>query len=743
MTSDKLIMFKEESEEVTQTKIDERLKILTVDDDASFRHSMSFALSNLKVFGKHLHLIQARSFAEASKLLAEHPDIAIALVDVVMETDDAGLRLVKAVREILGNAEMRIILVTGQPGMAPMVDMMSGYDINDYWAKADLSHDRLQTILTANARSFEQIREIARAKRGLQCIAEASGALYSARNLADISTKMLDQLAKLLDVSPQGIVCAKNQKKSSAQASTVITSASKAYSSSVGKTLSDLSEPKVAALLIKCLTDRESYFHSDYTCLYFSGELGGSDYAVYLATGRTLDSTEMELLRVFNANICGGLVNVALVSQLDKIAYEDELLKMPNRNSLLRSLDFMLASSYRASYQLLLVDIDNFSGINTVLGPNQGDEVLFYVASKLRALLDPAVIIARIRGDVFAVLGYCDLFNHADIVELFQGGRTDGGKCHTVNISTLLLTLDQVSGSALDVLTRAGIALKAAKLKGIKQHVIYSPHNNLDEEYRFNLLQQLQSCLSNGGISIMLQPQASLATGTLNGVEVLARWQLPDGHYVPPNEFIPLAETTGLIVSLGEQILTHACEAAGILAANGHTGLRVSINLSAVQLEHENTLPLILELVENNHLKPEQLEFEVTETVTMQNYSIASKFLDELRKRKFHIAIDDFGTGFSSLAYLGKFPADRLKIDKSFVDNVTTSNSAAAIARAVIQLGRQFNMNVIAEGVETLAQSDWLRSNGCDDLQGYLLAKPLPLADLLTWLNHYEPVVDR
>lgn len=186
------------------------VKILTVDDDSNFQRSTAFALSTLKVLDCKIELSQAFSYAEACQVLTKENDFAIALVDVVMETEDAGLRLVRAIREVLGNEKIRIILLTGQPGMAPIFDVMRDYDINDYWTKSELSADRLQTILTTNLRSYQQISSIANAKRGLQLIAESSGALYTSRNIKELSGKMLRQLSQLLNLPHGGIVCVKS-----------------------------------------------------------------------------------------------------------------------------------------------------------------------------------------------------------------------------------------------------------------------------------------------------------------------------------------------------------------------------------------------------------------------------------------------------------------------------------------------------------------------------------------------------
>lgn len=738
--SDDVIVFKDEILSSQESKTTKSLKIITVDDDVNFQRSIAFALSNIAVLGRKIELLQAFSFSEASQMLLENEDIMIAFFDVVMETDDAGLRLVKSVREVLGNAELRIVLVTGQPGTAPMHMVMYDYDINDYWTKSELTSDRLYTILTTNLRSGEQIRDLARAKRGLQLIAESSGALYSSRSVKMLSIKMLDELAKLLGIPSGGIVCVKSSLSNHEnKPEVVIVGASGAYRSSIGKKLTELNCAGVSTQLQQSLKNRESFYEAHHTCLFFPDEMAGANYAVYLPTGRPLVPTETDLLRVFSTNICGGLFNVSLVSRLDKLAFEDELLQIPNRNSLLRALDDIICNENSGDFTLILLDIDGFSRINTVLGTVQGDAVLSDVASTLRAAFDKAVLVCRVKDDKFAVVGPKAVVKTEIIVGLFKSARVQQGVKIVVNLSSVTFSLGFASESALDVLTRAGMTLKSAKQRGIKQHVVYDPTQNINEEHQFQLLQSLQVAINQKNIRIALQPQISVSDGSLTGIEVLARWTLPDGIIVSPVEFIPLAEATGLIMPLGDQVVEQACMVARVMKESGFGHLKVGVNLSVAQFAQEKMLDRILGHVHNANVSPEQIEFEVTETAAMQNFETVNSILCELRALKFSVAIDDFGTGFSSLSYLSSLPADRLKIDKSFVDRVTLDDGASAIVQTILHLGKSFNMNVIAEGVETRAQLDWLRVHGCADAQGYLVARPMSLSEFIPWLSDYEP----
>jgi diguanylate cyclase (GGDEF)-like protein len=715
-----------------------RLKVLAVDDDKDFQTSMHFALSNMQILGRDLEIIQAYNYAQAAKLLAEHNDFAIALVDVIMDTNDAGLRLVKATRDVLGNSEIRIILITGQPGVAPMHTVMQDYDIDDYWSKAELNTDRLKTLLTSNTRSYQQIQQIARAKRGLQLIAESSGALYTSKNLEELSIMMLTELAKLLDVSADGLVCVKSCEHSENKQvpEYEIISATGSFIKAQRTRLSDFPSDPIRKKLYQCLTERHSLFLPNCSCLFFYDQHTDTDYAVYLATNRPLDTTETELLRVFSTHVYGGLINVALISQLDRLAFEDTLLKIPNSNTLLRVLDRSLEyTNRRQNTNLLLLDIDNFSQVNAVLGPDHGDMMLRDVTQRLRKGFDASVLIARIKDDKFALVGLNTAVHKDAVLKVLDTSKDGEPDQAVINVSTVTFPLKRASTSAQDVLTRAGIALKNAKKCGIRQHVIYSSYGEVAEKNKFTMLNELQLAIKKGTISIALQPQFDVKTGRISGVETLARWQRDNGSWVPPDEFITLAEASGIIHPLSKKITHLSCQAAKTLRENGWGDIRVGINLSAIQLEDHNTFDFLASELAEAGVDPQQIELEITETVAMQSFERIVSVLNRMREKGYRIAIDDFGTGFSSLTYLNILPVDRLKIDKIFIDHVADDRGSSVISEAIINLADKFGMNVIAEGVESEVQLQWLKQHGCNEIQGFLIARPMPLTQLLQWLD--------
>ena len=444
-------------------------RVLAVDDDADFQRATAFALSELELLGGRIELIQAFSCREASMLLAKHHDIALVLLDVVMETEDAGLRLIKALREVIGNRETRVVMLTGEPGLAPAHEVMRDYDINDYWTKSELSAERLLTVLTAAVRGYAQLKALASARRGLQMIVESSNALFCSKNTRELSTKVLSEISSLLDLPTEGLVCVRADEGAAVEPNARVVGASGRFSDSLDANLEGV-PACVAAAVRQCLHTQQTLRLNDCCVLFFPRFQAGSDYACYLISPRVLDDTELELLKVFSASISRGLYNVALFSRLEEMAYQDDLLKIPNRNALIRMLDMTLKSEAKDQRVLVLIDIDNFSGANTAFGTGYGDFILGLVAKRLRDAFSHEVLIARVRDDLFAILGPQAQVHAAEIVALFRRHKRpyELGQVHS--LSSVTMHLADFTGSASVALQDALLTLKQAKRLGHDQH---------------------------------------------------------------------------------------------------------------------------------------------------------------------------------------------------------------------------------------------------------------------------------
>ncbi|RYZ12980.1 MAG: EAL domain-containing protein [Comamonadaceae bacterium] len=700
------------------------LTILMVDDDADFQRSLRLALADFEFQGRPVELLLASTATEAAHLLCHREDIALVLLDVVMETDDAGLRLVRNVREVLGNAAVRIVLLTGQPGLAPMKNTLGQLDISDYWLKTELSVERLHGVLNSNLRTWEQIRALGRARRGLQSIVEASNSLNRAQTLADFSQRVMKELAGLLQLAPDGVVSVQDLGGDRAPVDARIIGAAGRLGHLVGDRLSAMADTTVRDQLVDALTRRSNVESSTSKVLYFGGGEQGLHAATYLATGRPLDATERELLRVFATNIHSGLINVALTSELERTAYEDPLLGIPNANAMIRSIEAVMEMTGPRHRAVLFLALDQYSASCLSLGMEQGDLTLRRMAARLHQVFTPPSLVARLHDDTFAILGPSSLLQQERIDELDAADTDDPAHQPFISVRAARLDLDRFDGSARGAMAAGVLLLRRARALGAIQMLEYPPGLQIEMSQRFTRSQELYRALQNDEIHIELQAQVELATGRVIGAEALARWTRADGSRIPPGDFIPIAEANGLIVPIGRRVLELACKALVRLREAGFPDLPVAVNVSALQLTHRDFMQELLEIARVHGVPHRLIEIEITESAAIRDHEADGALLRGLQDAGFPIAIDDFGTGYSSLGYLRSMPATTLKVDRCFVEEIGTIPRHMVIADMIIALGHRLKMRVLAEGVETQAQADWLREHACGHAQGYHFGRP-------------------
>lgn len=556
-------------------------RLMVIDDEPDVHRATTFALAGVKILGRSLQFLHAYSASEASEMLQAEPDIAVVLLDVVMEREDAGLELVKTIRQDLKLVELRIILRTGQPGYAPEIETIHDFDINDYKTKSELTRTKLYATVTAALRTYDQIRK------------------------------------------------------------------------------------------------------------------------------------------------------------LDELAFYDRLSRLPNRNKFIDLSDERLVSGLFPDDVIAILDIDDFSEINDALGHQQGDRLLQSVADRLKLELGANVILARIGGDTFGLMGSADELEPKRVLSLFR-------QPFQVQDDTMVVTatmgLTQTLGGVVtgrDALKDANIALKRAKKSRRGSFVMYSTVMGSDIRERVRLLQSLRSAVESERLFVVYQPQVNLITGAVVGVEALIRWRNEDGSFVPPDRFIPLAEASGMIVAIGDWVLRTACYELVRFQALGVPDLRMSVNVSQIQFRHPEFLEKLNAALIDTGINPKCLELEITESVAMEDPDFMLETLHMLRELGISIAIDDFGTGYSSLSHLRQLPIDRLKIDRAFVNELSQDVSGGHIASMVIELGRNLNLTVIAEGIENEGQAQKLLALGCHEGQGYLYAKGLIPQQFDAWLRDH------
>jgi diguanylate cyclase (GGDEF)-like protein/PAS domain S-box-containing protein len=423
--------------------------------------------------------------------------------------------------------------------------------------------------------------------------------------------------------------------------------------------------------------------------------------------------------------------------KIRRLAHFDELTGLPNRTMFMHTLQRALSLAQRRnkSFALFFIDLDRFKNINDSLGHEAGDQLLQDVARRLRHHLRESDTVARLGGDEFVVLVE-DCADARELDAIAQNilnavGRPymlSGQEYHvTGSIGISTYPTDGQDPAAL--LKNADIAMYLAKDRGKNNFQFYSPQHNAHSFERLALESALRHALERAEFVLHYQPKVDIASGDVVGVEALLRWNHPDLQMVMPNQFIPLAEETGLIVPVGRWVLRTACAQSVAWQREGLPMLRVAVNLSARQFAHDGLLQDIADIIDETGLAPGGLEVEVTESMVMQNPERAVATLTRLREMGISVSIDDFGTGYSSLGYLKRFPVDNVKVDRSFIKDLPHDQDDAAITRAVIAMAQSLRMRVIAEGVETREQLNFLREHGCDECQGYYLSRPLPAGE--------------
>ncbi|MBD8562782.1 EAL domain-containing protein [Oxalobacteraceae sp. CFBP 8763] len=718
-------------------------RILVVDDDADVHSTTIFALANVIMHDRGLAFLHAYSATEAFALLGRESDIAVILLDVVMERADAGLQLVRRIRDELGLHDVRIILRTGQPGYAPEMEAIRGYDINDYRTKSELTRTKLYTAVAAAIRSYEQLCALEANRVGMERIVAACAQLMALHGVRDVAYGILAQAAGLVGQPVDGVLCTREFSDGTGAFGALCVVAACGDSRDLegcelGAQYDDPYVTRLALAAERTLAQRGCTTDDGMLTLFFPGK-AGRDFVACMPLERPISDVETRLLKVFCGMVAVSLDNCELVTDLNKSAFHDPLTGLPNRTRMIELIDATLSAGADNDAVLALVDIDHFAETNDALGHRFGDLLLAAVARRLCTRLAPTLHIGRIGGDIFCVLGSADLVQPAALQTLFLDAFHIDGQDVQVSSTLGLVCLREHDGSGADALKDGDIALKRAKLQQRAGHCYFSRSMGIEIRERVRMMHALRSGFQRGELFLDYQPQIDLATNRAIGAEALLRWRQPDGKLVPPDRFIPIAEYSGLIVEIGEWVLREACAELLRLRAAGHTAFTMSVNVSQVQLRHPHFLDMLRRALDDTGAPPDFIELEITESMAMEEPAALVEKLAHVKRTGVSIAIDDFGTGFSSLSHLQRLQVDRLKIDRTFVTEITGSARGSSIAQMVVQLGRNLGLSVIAEGVEDERQAQILRQLGCPLAQGYLYSRPLSPEALLAWLAG-EPV---
>lgn len=433
---------------------------------------------------------------------------------------------------------------------------------------------------------------------------------------------------------------------------------------------------------------------------------------------------------------------IAHAQQVEYLAFHDGLTGLPNRSLFAKLLHQEILKSRRNKEQfaVMFLDIDKFKLINDSLGHDAGDQLLNEVAQRTRAALRESDILARMGGDEFTILlpGTSD---EDSLLEISRKILTTVRKTYVLAGQEVRITVS-IGASVYprngedeeSLLKHADVAMYHAKEEGRNNFKFYTEGLNINSLERLSLETSLRNAIENKELRLFYQGKRDFASGEITGMEALLRWQHPDLGLILPMQFIPLAEETGLIIPIGRWVLETACRQSVIWRTKG-MNLSMAVNLSAVQFRDENLLEDLERILSNTGMAPQSLELEITESMIMSDLPKAVQMMGAMKNMGVHIAIDDFGTGYSSLSALKDFPIDTIKIDGSFIADIVANKESQGLAQAIIAMGRTLGLSVIAEGVETKEQMDYLKTGTCDAFQGFYLNTPMPPEEFETMLN--------
>jgi predicted signal transduction protein with EAL and GGDEF domain len=721
---DELIQYLDEDEAGHMAADAPVWRVAVIDDEPAVFEATELALRGLKFDGRKIQLLQARSAAAGKALLAETPDIACVLLDVVMESEHAGLDLVRAIREELANGAVRIVLRTGQPGYAPPLDVLQRYDINDYKEKTELTQTALWTSIVCALRSYEQIRLLDRGRKGLRTVIDASARMMRRHGLPDFYRSALAELTAHLDPPADGLLCIRPTGSGTGR----FVAASGAFQDRLDHPIDQFDDAPAREAIELSLAQQSDRFSPRDAAFYIGGPAW--DGVVYLAGHKPLDAVQRDLLRLLGQNIALGIENARLLDHVTDLAYVDRVTGLASRPRIEQTLKEMIGRGQAPS--ALVVNIDGFSNYTTGLGDSFGHALLRAFAARLLALPISADRVGCLYRDVFCLV-LEDRAAAAALQQALDSSITIEDQRLRLGLSFGLSAGFEPGMTAGDLVRQAEIAARSTKHRLRKGVPMYTPELEQAHRSRAFLAHDLREALERDEVSLAYQAQVDAVSQKVIGAEALMRWQHPERGSIPPAEFIDIAEASGLIGEVGKWVTRRACREMKPLVDAGLLG-RVMINLSPVQLRDPDCLAELTAIVAEEGVPFSAVEWEITESATLGGGNVLAQ-LEAARAAGFTIALDDFGTGYSSLSMIRTLPLNVVKIDRSFLLEVATSQHAWSILFSIASICEDLGLAMVAEGVETTAQLKMVRAANIGTMQGYLVSRPLPFGEFNEWLT--------
>ncbi|WP_281544734.1 EAL domain-containing protein [Grimontia sp. SpTr1] len=717
-------------------------KIAIIDDEASMHQATTLALNNVTIMGYPLTFIHAYSGEEGQQLLADNPDTAVVLLDVVMETEDAGLQLASYIRKELGNHATQIVLRTGQPGYAPEESVIENFEINDYKTKNELTRTKLFSTICTSIRSYQNLYSIQKSRDGLKKIVDSAANQFQERSIASFSEGVLEQINVLFDIHSEGIFCVSSRplnppeqlEKIYFHATSkrhedehIVVATSQKYQKAFGKSLDSVALDDTSHTVIKqAFKEGRNVINGGNIALYMDTPSRWKA-VIYIFTDKTdvLDQLDPELLSVFIQNVALGLENTKFVNQLFDAAFIDEITGLHSR---LGFVDSQAPSLLKQAGRLTLamIDIDDFHQINESLGFDYGNKVLKVFGNALKQSLPASSVVSRLHSDAFAVateLGEASLLNVLQTLQdtCFEMG--DGGTFYLGVTSGIFSVKEDGNLSNIEVaLRRAEMALKQAKSKRRGATLIFDDDMEKACNERLNLINKLRQDLSEERLYLVFQPKVNLINNRIIGAEALLRWNHEELGEVSPGVFVPIAEAAGLSFELDTFVFRSACK----VLANHPELPEIAINISPLSLNRRELLPILSGILQQYGIDKHRISLEITEGCFVQGEGCKAN-IAKLHEQGWSLHLDDFGTGYSSFGYLLDLPVSVIKIDRIFTWGLSKCDRSERLLGGMVNMLKGMKKQVLIEGLETEEQLVSAVAAGLEMAQGYLFYKPLTL----------------
>ena len=720
--------------------------VLSVEDNQPYQDVLESAIQEVAFEGRKIELLRASSAASAATILSKRQDISLILLDIVMETDDAGFYLIDTIRNVIGDELVRIVVLTGQPGVKPHDKAINEYNISEYWNKTDLSADKLKSVVVSNLRTWQISQELKIARRGLQMIVDASRSLTARQDTSEFAHTVLEEIARVINVpNTGGIVCIVKTGIESLQLAPIVAASShfrkliNARLESVFSVYNDDKKERVEKSIFEAWQTQQHLFENDFTLLFFdTSEHDDKQYLMLVDSPHQLDTNHLNLLQAFAENISSGFVNQALMNKLSQLAYLDTPTGIHNRNWLVRELEQQSAYHLNNS-SLVLFRLLNYDTAEMMAGHDYAIKMFKTFCNFIKEHLAQHYLMAVWDKETVALVFTLDKKPTEEKLEAIRNSTMEMDELD-IQLQFQVGTLDfkdTLSLTLAEVLVLADTALGKARSRGI---YIYNFDYALIQRLsnRMRILTALKKALTTReSFFMVLQPKVNLTTCKPVGFEALLRWRMEDNTLCPPSEFIPIAEASGLSLEISEMVLAKTIEVIQRLQQEGYS-LPVSFNLANSDAVSPIIFNEIHRCINEHEIDASLLDIEVTETQATEDYTVINPLLRSFINKGVGVSIDDFGTGYSSLSQLADLAATTIKLDQKFVNDLTSENKDKAlhIVQMIARLAERFAFKLVAEGVETEEQRQLLIDNGYEHAQGYYFAKPMPLDELLDWLGN-------